>query len=146
MSKQGTTVEFDIARSIQWLLFDMISLLCLGRSLGFVDKHTDRFQFQWMLEERLPFVEQFSILTEVNVWTRLIAKIPVLCRVIPHPSDKHGLGAILGVSRSTTPSFAFHPDSFVKCQERKGIFPDLDHRSPKTPSNNNKSPAATPKP
>ena len=54
-------VAFDLARSIQWLLFDMVCHLCLGHSLGFVDQHEDCFGFQNVLETRLPIVEKFAV-------------------------------------------------------------------------------------
>jgi hypothetical protein len=101
LSGTHTTHEFDIARSIQWLLFDMICRLCLGKPLGFVDGHCDRFSFQKTLEERLPIVEKFAVMTEVNVWIRLVARIPLLKRVLPTSRDTDGIGAIMGVGAET---------------------------------------------
>lgn len=102
IENNGTSVtdrprEFEMARSIQWLLYDMVCRLCFGHPFGFVEKHSDCYQFQQTLEERLPIVEKFAVLTEVNTWVKLISHIPVLRNVLPAPSDKNGIGAILGV-------------------------------------------------
>ncbi|RAH69244.1 cytochrome P450 [Aspergillus aculeatinus CBS 121060] len=94
-------VAFDLARSIQWLLFDMVCHLCLGHSLGFVDQHEDCFGFQNVLETRLPIVEKFAVFTEVNTWIKVISRIPWVRRVLPTPQDQDGIGAILGVAEKT---------------------------------------------
>lgn len=90
-------VAFDMARSIQWLLFDMVCHLCLGHPLGFIDQHEDFYGFQNVLETRLPIVEKFAIFTEVNTWIKMISHIPILRRVLPSPQDRDGIGAIMGV-------------------------------------------------
>ncbi|KAI0977109.1 putative benzoate 4-monooxygenase cytochrome P450 [Xylaria arbuscula] len=100
MSNQQATLEFDIARSIQWLLYDMICRLCFGVPGGFVDEHKDQHDFQETLEERLPIVEQFAVLTEANSWVRMIDRIPVLRRILPSSKDKEGLGVILRLAEN----------------------------------------------
>lgn len=97
MSPQEGTFPFDIARSIQWLMFDMICNLCLGKPLGFIEHHSDQYNFQQILEERLPIVEKFSVLTEVNGWLKVLAAIPFARRLLPSSKDKDGIGAIMGV-------------------------------------------------
>ncbi|KAI0547221.1 putative benzoate 4-monooxygenase cytochrome P450 [Xylaria curta] len=108
MSNQNTTSEFDIARSTQWLLYDMVCRLCFGVSAGFVDEHKDQHDFQKTLEERLPIVEQFVVLTEVNSWIRMTDRVPSLRRILPSSKDKEGLGVILplqtDVDQSILPS------------------------------------------
>ncbi|XRM37641.1 hypothetical protein ABZX51_001103 [Aspergillus tubingensis] len=94
-------VAFDMARSIQWLLFDMVCHLCLGHPLGFIDQHEDFYGFQNVLETRLPIVEKFAIFTEVNTWIKMISHIPILRRVLPSPQDRDGIGAIMGVAQKT---------------------------------------------
>jgi hypothetical protein len=103
LSDPGKTCEFEIARSIQWLLFDMVCRLCFGHPFGFIDKHEDCYDFQKMLDDRLPIVEKCAVLTEVNTWLRLIASVPILRNVIPSPRDSTGVGAILGVRYLTDP-------------------------------------------
>ncbi|KAF2188485.1 putative benzoate 4-monooxygenase cytochrome P450 [Zopfia rhizophila CBS 207.26] len=101
LSAVNTTVEFDIARSIQWLLFDMICRLCLGEPVGFVEDHKDHYHFQKTLEERLPVVEKFAVMTEVNSWIRFISMIPFLRRVLPSSRDQDGIGAVLGLAETS---------------------------------------------
>ncbi len=99
-----------MGRSIQWLLYDMICRLCLGHPVGFVDEHQDQYEFQSVLENRLPIVEKFAIMTEVNLWLRIIDRIPVLRRVLPSSRDKSGVGVILRVSH--IPSLIVRVGSF----------------------------------
>lgn len=93
----GATKEFDIARSIQWLLFDMVCCLCFGYPVGFVENYDDCYHIQKTLEERLPIVEKFAVMTGMNVWIKIISYLPLFHRVLPSSRDKDGLGAILGV-------------------------------------------------
>ncbi|BCS06636.1 hypothetical protein ALUC_11017S [Aspergillus luchuensis] len=101
VTTQERHVAFDMARSIQWLLFDMVCHLCLGHPLGFIDQHEDCYGFQNVLETRLPIVEKFAIFTEVNTWIKMISHIPIVRRVLPSPKDKDGIGAIMGVAQKT---------------------------------------------
>lgn len=75
----------------------MICRLCLGKPLGFIQNHTDMFQFQKTVEDRLPIVEKFAVLGEVNVLVRILSRTPVLWRLLPSTKDKEGIGAIVGV-------------------------------------------------
>ncbi|PYH35826.1 cytochrome P450 [Aspergillus neoniger CBS 115656] len=94
-------VAFDMARSMQWLLFDMVCHLVLGHSVGFINEHEDCYGFQNVLETRLPIVEKFAVLTEINAWIKMISCIPIVRRVLPSPQDRDGIGAILGVAQKT---------------------------------------------
>ncbi|KAL8769420.1 MAG: hypothetical protein Q9209_004648 [Squamulea sp. 1 TL-2023] len=91
--------DFEIGRSIQYLVTDTICLLAFGRLLGFVSKHADCYGFLKTLEERLPIVEKFSILTEVNHLLAFISHIPWLRRILPSATDPTGIGKIIGISR-----------------------------------------------
>lgn len=97
LSVPGTTTEFDIARSVQWLMFDLVCRLCFGSPVGFVEKHGDCYHFQKTLEERLPIVEKFAVFTEMNAWIKFISYLPLIRRVLPSPQDQEGIGRILGV-------------------------------------------------
>ncbi|KAF2648563.1 cytochrome P450 [Lophiostoma macrostomum CBS 122681] len=77
MSQYGTTVGFDIVRFIQCLLFDMISQLCLGRSLSFIDRYTDWYNFPWMLD----ILGVRECLTHSSC-----LDLPLILRVLPFPS------------------------------------------------------------
>lgn len=103
LSASQSSNEFDMARSIQWLLFDMICGLCLGQPLGFVKDHADKYSFQKTLEDRLPVVEKFAVLTEVNWWIRNLSRVPLMRRLLPSSMDKDGIGAIVGVSAASLP-------------------------------------------
>ncbi|KAL9639808.1 MAG: hypothetical protein Q9204_000948 [Flavoplaca sp. TL-2023a] len=95
----GPYKEFEIGRSIQYYVTDMICVLCFGHPFGFVAKHADCFEFLQTLEERLPIVEKFSIFTEVNHLLALVSHIPWLRRVLPSAGDSKGIGKIIGISR-----------------------------------------------
>ncbi|KAF4634721.1 hypothetical protein G7Y89_g3383 [Cudoniella acicularis] len=91
--------EFEIGRSIQYLVTDMICRLCFGRALGFIENHTDRHEFLQTLEQRLPIVEKFSIYTEVSTLISFISNIPWVNKVLPSAEDKNGIGRIIGICR-----------------------------------------------
>ena len=93
----GPCKDFEIGRSIQYHVTDMICLLCFGHPFGFVAKHADCFNFLKTLEERLPIVEKFSIFTEVNRLLTVISHVPLLKRVLPSARDSNGIGKIIGV-------------------------------------------------
>lgn len=103
LSYPGMTTEFDIARSIQWLLFDMICRLCFGHPFGFISKHEDCYDFQKTLEERLPIVEIFAVVTEMSRILRFVSHVPLLKRVLPSAKDQSGIGKILGVRLRAPP-------------------------------------------
>ena len=97
LSSSGTTIDFDIARSVQWLDFDLICRLCFGHPLGFINAHSDRYDFQKTLEERLPIVELLGVLTEFGSILNAVSYVPYLKGIIPSAEDKGGIGKILGV-------------------------------------------------
>ena len=90
--------EFEIGRSIQYLVTDMIGRLCFGRPFGFIAKHADCYDFLKTLEERLPIVEKFSIFTEVSSILSFISFIPWFNRILPSATDRNGIGKIMGVN------------------------------------------------
>ncbi|KAL8869935.1 MAG: hypothetical protein Q9174_003899, partial [Haloplaca sp. 1 TL-2023] len=83
----GACKDFEIGRSIQYHVTDMICLLCFGYPFGFVAKHADCFDFLRTLEERLPMVEKFSIFAEVNRLLVVISHVPLLKRILPSATD-----------------------------------------------------------
>ncbi|TGO57251.1 hypothetical protein BELL_1355g00010 [Botrytis elliptica] len=106
---------FDIARSIQWLDFDLICQLCFGHGLGFIANHSDRYDFQKTLDERLPIVEQIGVLAEFDSILRFISRVLFLNQVLPSAKDKSGVGNILGLAGTTIdarymPDFVPHKD------------------------------------
>ncbi|KAL8848824.1 MAG: hypothetical protein Q9221_006163 [Calogaya cf. arnoldii] len=125
----GPHKDFEIGRSIQYLVTDMICLLLFGRTFGFVAKHADCFDFLKTLEERLPIVEKFSIFTEINQLLALVSHIPWLKRILPSARDSNGIGKIIGISRELVKNridegIESKPDmlgSFL----RHGLEPDL---------------------
>ncbi|TGO49558.1 hypothetical protein BOTNAR_0427g00040 [Botryotinia narcissicola] len=100
LSSPQAMKPFDIARSIQWLDFDLICQLCFGHKLGFIANHSDRYDFQKTLDERLPIVEQIGVLTEFGSILRFISRVPFLNQVLPSVKDKSGVGKILGLART----------------------------------------------
>lgn len=99
VSKPGTTKVFDIAKRIQFLTLDMISQLCFGRDLGFVEADKDAFDFQATVEMQMPIVGLFSIIVELSHLYYLLSGIPWIRKVIvPSAGDKIGIGPIMAVS------------------------------------------------
>lgn len=91
-------MKFDIARSLQYLTTDIISHLCFGEPFGFVKTHDDVYGFLATLESRLPIVEKFSVVVELSSLLSALSYIPYFEHyVLPQPTDKNGLGKILGV-------------------------------------------------
>jgi hypothetical protein len=89
-----------MARSVQYLTTDIISHLCFGEPFGFTKFHTDVHGFIATLESRLPIVENFSVITELNTVLSLLSYIPAIKRLmLPQTTDSDGLGRILGVSK-----------------------------------------------
>lgn len=87
-----------MARSMQYLTTDVISHLCFGEPFGFVKTHGDVYGFIATLESRLPFIENFSVIVELNRVLSAICSVPFLkTRLLPQPTDEDGLGKIVGV-------------------------------------------------
>ncbi|MCJ1323478.1 hypothetical protein MMC10_000138 [Thelotrema lepadinum] len=110
LSGPGRSEIFDIARSIQWLDFDLICRLCFGHCLNFIKSHSDQHDFQKVLEERLPIVEQFGVFMEVGSMIKFISRVPLLRKLLPSAEDKTGIGKIRGMARAaldarTNPDF-----------------------------------------
>lgn len=100
VSKPGSTEIFDIARRIQFLTLDMISQLCFGRSLGFVEADNDAFEFQATVEFQMPIVNLFSVMVELSRLYEILSGIPFIRKVIvPSAGDKFGVGPIMAISR-----------------------------------------------
>ena len=89
--------EFEIGRSTQYLVTDMICRLCFGKPFGFVASHADCHDFLKTLEERLPIVEKFSIYTEISKLLSLVSYVPWLKHILPSADDQNGIGKIIGV-------------------------------------------------
>ncbi|KAF5878865.1 putative benzoate 4-monooxygenase cytochrome p450 protein [Botrytis fragariae] len=94
---------FDNARSIQWLDFDLICQLCFEHGLGFISNHSDRYDFQKTLDERLSIVEQIGVLAEFGSILRFISRVTFLNQVLPSAKDKSGVGKILGTNACYMP-------------------------------------------
>ena len=95
----GTTV-FDIARRIQFLAVDVITHLCFGKPLGFIESDSDVFNFLATIEEQLPIVQHFSVILEFNNLLLRMVNIPFLKRlIVPSPRDRKGIGMIMGVRK-----------------------------------------------
>ena len=97
-SLPGETKNYDIARSVQYLTTDIISHLCFGQPIGFVEEHKDIHDFRKTLESRLPIAEQFSVIVEYFSLLSTLSRIPWIKRnLVPQNTDTTGVGKILGV-------------------------------------------------
>ena len=102
-SLPGETKKFDIAQNVQFLTTDIISHLCFGTPLGFVENQKDMHDFLKTLESRLPIVEQFSVLTELSTLLLKVSNIAWFKRLlIPSATDQSGVGKIIGVCLPST--------------------------------------------
>lgn len=98
LSNQGTTQIFDIGRGIQFLAVDIITQLCFGKPLGFVETDSDVHKFLATIETQLPIVQHFSIILELNTVLLRLAEIPWLKKfIVPSARDETGIGRIMGV-------------------------------------------------
>ena len=101
ISEPTNTKVFDIARRIQFLAVDIITHLCFGKPLGFVESESDVYNFLATIETQLPIVQHFSVILELNTIILRIMDFPWLKRLLaPSSSDKSGIGMIMGVSRT----------------------------------------------
>lgn len=101
VTKIGHSVkEFDIGRSVAYLTTDMISRLSFGQPLGFIESHEDQHKLFTTLEERLPYVEKFSLYTEMCTLLWMVAYIPWLKKILPSADDHESIGRIMGVTLS----------------------------------------------
>lgn len=94
-------MTFDIARRIQYLTVDIITHLYFGAPLGFVETHSDVYNFLSTIERQLPIVQHFSVIIEINTFVERILRWKWLkSKVAPKATDKTGTGMIMGVSRN----------------------------------------------
>lgn len=98
VSEPGHTKTFDIARRIQFLAVDIITHLCFGKPLGFVETDSDVFNFLATIETQLPIVQHFSVILEINTLILRIMDFSWLKKMMaPSARDKTGIGVIMGV-------------------------------------------------
>ncbi|KAI1075518.1 putative benzoate 4-monooxygenase cytochrome P450 [Whalleya microplaca] len=100
VSKPGSTKTLDIATRLQYYAVDVISQLCFGRPLGFVQSDSDHIGFQSTVEWQMPIVMLFSVIVELNSLYYFLSGIPWIRKVIvPSAGDKIGIGPIMKISR-----------------------------------------------
>ncbi|KAI9676946.1 MAG: hypothetical protein M1817_006785 [Caeruleum heppii] len=100
VSEPEESKVFDIARRIQFLTVDVITHLCFGKPLGFVETDSDVHGFLATIETQLPIVQHFSVILELNTIMLRIMDVKWLKRFLaPSSRDKTGIGMIMGISR-----------------------------------------------
>uniref|UniRef100_A0A093VCR3 Pisatin demethylase n=1 Tax=Talaromyces marneffei PM1 TaxID=1077442 RepID=A0A093VCR3_TALMA len=100
ISNSTNTKMFDIARRIQYLAVDIITHLCFGAPLGFVETDSDVYNFLFTIESQLPIVQHFSVIIEINTFVeRLLRWKWLKSKVAPKATDKTGIGMIMGISK-----------------------------------------------
>ena len=99
VSTQGSSRPFDIGKRIQFLTVDIITKICLGTALGCVASDSDKYDFLATVERGNLVCQQFSVILELNSLMYYLTKIPLLrSLLIPKPTDRSGVGRIMGVS------------------------------------------------
>ena len=79
----------DFAAIAQQLTLDMITLLGLGKSFGYISEDTDKYEYIKSMEEAMPLINIFATLPGLCD----IMRIPSIQKnFIPTPKDKTGLG------------------------------------------------------
>ena len=97
----GVNNAFDIARSIEFLGIDIMTHLCFGHPLGFVETSTDLYGYLQMFREKIPLATYPSVLLELDTLKSCIAYIPWLFKkLVPTVDDAEGFGKLMGVSIS----------------------------------------------
>ena len=96
-SSSNNTKRFDISRMTLYLTMDVITHLLFGDPFGFVRTQSDMHGFFKILQERLPVVEQLSVLTELCSLLLFISYIPWVKNILPSPRDKQGIGRVMKV-------------------------------------------------
>lgn len=108
VSEPGQTKIFDIAKRIQFLAVDVISHLCFGKPLGFMETDSDVYGFLKTIETQLPIVQHFSVFLELNEILLHFMNIPWLKKLMaPSATDKTGIGMIMGVRISLAMNHPF---------------------------------------
>lgn len=93
-------MPFDIGQRIQFLALDIITHLCFGEPLGFLEQDRDVYNFVKTIETQLSIVQHFSVFLEFNVILEGVARIPLIRKLLlPSSADKTGIGMIMGISK-----------------------------------------------
>ena len=98
-SPSHATRVLDIAKSIEYLGIDIMTHLCFGHPLGFVETNTDLYGYLRMFHEKIPLATYLSILLEFNTLKGWVANLPWLFnKLVPTADDEEGFGKLMGVS------------------------------------------------
>ncbi|MCJ1434284.1 hypothetical protein MMC27_003651 [Xylographa pallens] len=99
-SSSHATRVFDIAKSIEYLGIDIMTHLCFGHPLGFVETNTDLYGYLRMFHEKIPLATYLSILLEFNALKSWVANLPWLFnKLVPTTDDAEGFGKLMGISK-----------------------------------------------
>jgi cytochrome P450 len=85
----------DFARIAQYFALDVISDIAFGQPFGFLESDSDVYDYIKTQEALLPIFEWFSTLPSLERLTRVgwVSKL-----IMPKPTDKKGLGRLMGVA------------------------------------------------
>lgn len=104
-SESSNGRSIDIGKKIQFLTVDVITKICLGSALGCVADDTDKHNFLETVKQGSSICQYLAVLHELNKVLLLLTKVPFIgpC-LIPKPSDKSGVGRLMGVSEPESAS------------------------------------------
>lgn len=91
------TKTADLSKWIQYLTMDVITFLLFGEAFGYARTQTDVYGFLQIVQERLPIVEQFSLLTELCTVILGVSYVPWLKNILPSQRDEWGIGKVMNV-------------------------------------------------
>ncbi|KAL2265921.1 hypothetical protein VTJ83DRAFT_5273 [Remersonia thermophila] len=100
---------FDFARKVQYFTTDAIAHLVFGKPFGFLETDSDVYSYIAIIEKTMPAM---SFFTNFPGLLRLL-RLPVLNRLLPKPTDKEGIGRLMGLAREAAAE-RFGPDRKVQ--------------------------------
>lgn len=94
----GTTTTVDFAHLAQYFALDVLTDLAFGQPFGFLTEERDLYLYMSKSAEFLPIME---LGTNVPWVHRILSSRLVAWLAGPKPTDKTGLGALIGVAQKT---------------------------------------------
>ncbi|RYO97542.1 hypothetical protein DL765_011143 [Monosporascus sp. GIB2] len=94
VSTKGTFRTMDLVRVSQYLVHDIISSVGFGRHFGYLDANDDQYGAIQIVKTILPPLMVVALFHSIFL---TVAKSPFMKPFLPKPSDKQGLGVVLGI-------------------------------------------------
>ncbi|KAI2625846.1 cytochrome P450 [Hypoxylon sp. NC1633] len=96
LSTDGDFRPIDFAKKIQFFTLDVITRIADGRAFGYLTSDSDVFSYIETTEAAIPFL---AALGDVPWLSQLLINETVLGSIGPKPTDKTGMGKMMGVAK-----------------------------------------------